>query len=92
MPTTTAATAQPAGTPGRRALPVAGDDIEAKQKVMALVDELGFDAFDAGGIDESWRQQPGTPHYTHPLDTAALADALAEASPERQPEWRAEAA
>ena len=30
---------------------------------MRLVDELGFDGVDAGGLDESWRQQPGTPVY-----------------------------
>jgi predicted dinucleotide-binding enzyme len=51
---------QPAGTPGRVALPVAGDDAAAKQKVMALVEELGYDAVDAGSLPESWRQQPGS--------------------------------
>lgn len=54
---------QPAGTPGRIALPVASDDAAAKQKVMALVDELGFDPVDNGTLHESWRQQPGTPSY-----------------------------
>lgn len=82
-------TAQAAGTPDRRALPVAGDDPEAKQRVMDLVDELGFDPFDAGGIDESWRQQPGSPHYTYAQDVAGLERALADASPERSEEWRA---
>ena len=53
----------PAGTPGRIALPVAGDDAASKQKVMALVQELGFDPVDDGGLHESWRQQPGTPCY-----------------------------
>jgi predicted dinucleotide-binding enzyme len=53
----------PAGTPGRIALPVASDDTAAKQKVMALVEELGFDAVDDGSLHESWRQQPGTPSY-----------------------------
>jgi predicted dinucleotide-binding enzyme len=53
----------PKGTAGRIALPVAGDDAAAKQKVMALVDELGFDAVDDGSLHESWRQQPGTPAY-----------------------------
>ena len=51
---------RPTGTPGRIALPVAGDS-ETKPVVMRLVDELGFDAVDAGGLKESWRQQPGTP-------------------------------
>lgn len=79
----------PAGTPARIALPVAGDDEEAKAKVMALIDELGFDPVDAGGIDESWRQQPGTPVYGADLDADGVRKALAEASPERTAEWRA---
>ena len=53
----------PIGTPGRIALPVAGDEAAAKQKVMALVEELGFDAVEDGSLHESWRQQPGTPSY-----------------------------
>lgn len=56
-------------------------DPDAKQRVMALVDELGFDSFDAGGINDSWRMQPGSPHYTHPLDASELEQALADASP-----------
>ncbi|MEJ7665106.1 MAG: hypothetical protein WKG07_39100 [Hymenobacter sp.] len=52
---------KPAGTPGRIALLVAGDEAAAKQKVMALVEELGFDAVDAGSLRESWRQQPARP-------------------------------
>jgi predicted dinucleotide-binding enzyme len=44
---------RPKGTPGRIALPVAGDDQRAKQVVMRLVDELGFDPVDAGGLDDS---------------------------------------
>ena len=50
---------KPQGTTGRIALPVAGDDSEAKTVVMALVDALGFDPVDGGGLDDSWRQQPG---------------------------------
>ncbi len=80
---------RPKGTPGRIALPVAGDDQRAKQVVMRLVDELGFDPVDDGGIDDSWRQQPGTPVYDVDRDAAGLRRALTEASPERQPEWRA---
>jgi 8-hydroxy-5-deazaflavin:NADPH oxidoreductase len=80
---------RPAGTPGRIALPVAGDDESAKAAVMELIDELGFDAVDAGSLDESWRQQPGTPVYTTDLDADGLRRALSEASPERSPGWRA---
>jgi 8-hydroxy-5-deazaflavin:NADPH oxidoreductase len=80
---------QPQGTPGRIALPVAGDDPKAKAVVLRLVDELGFDGVDAGGLDESWRQQPGTPVYGTDHDAEGVRRALAEASPERTPEWRA---
>ncbi len=82
---------KPAGTPGRIALPVAGDDKDAKALVMRIVDELGFDPVDAGGLDESWRQQPGTPVYAKDLDAEGVRRALAQASPERKPEWRATA-
>jgi hypothetical protein len=46
---------RPRGSPGRIALPVAGDDAKAKTVVLQHVDELGFDAVDAGGLDDSWR-------------------------------------
>jgi predicted dinucleotide-binding enzyme len=80
---------QPKGTPGRIALPVAGDDETAKAVVLHLVDELGFDGVDAGNLDESWRQQPATPVYVKDFDAAGVRRALSEASRERKPEWRA---
>src|SRR6059036_3340632 len=80
---------QPAGTPGRIALPVAGDDERSKAIVLGLVDELGFDGVDAGGLDESSRQQPGTPVYAADFDAEGVRQALSEASKERKPEWRA---
>ncbi|WP_432029155.1 NADPH-dependent F420 reductase [Streptomyces sp. 1222.5] len=79
---------RPAGDPGRMALPVAGDDEPAKARVRALIDELGFDTVDAGGIDDSWHQQPGTPVYGLRGDVAAVRKALAEASPERPADFR----
>lgn len=82
---------QPAGAPGRIALPVAGDDPRAKAVVLHLVEELGFDAVDAGGLDESWRQQPATPVYVKDHDAAGVRRALAEAEKERKPEWRGSA-
>lgn len=81
--------AKSAGSAGRVALPVAGDDAAAKALVLKLVDALGFDGVDAGGLDESWRQQPGTPAYGKDLDAAGVRRALAEAAPTRTPEWRA---
>lgn len=80
---------RPAGTAGRIALPVAGDDDAAKKVVMRLIDELGFDGVDAGNLDQSWRQQPGTPVYTADLDADGVRGALAHADPQRTSQWRA---
>lgn len=74
---------KPADADGRIALPVAGDDEAAKQVVMGLVEELGFDAVDAGGLDDSWRQQPGSPVYARDRDADGVRRGLAEASRER---------
>ena len=79
------------GAAGRIALPVSGDDEAAKAIVLKLVDELGFDGVDAGKLDESWRQQPGTPVYTKDFDADGVRRALSEATRERTPEWRATA-
>src|SRR5258706_4809368 len=80
----------PRGTTGRIALSVAGDSLDAKEMVLRLVDDLGFDPVDGGDLDDSWRQQPGTPAYCRDLDTAALRRALAEADAGRIAEYRAE--
>jgi len=80
---------RPQGDPARIALPVAGDDPEDKAVVMELVDQLGFDPVDAGGLDESWRQQPGTPAYVADLDAEGVRRALREASPDRKPAFTA---
>ncbi len=79
----------PAGTPGRIALPIAGDDPAGKRIVSDLVDEIGFDPVDAGTLAESWRQQPDTPVYGKDFDAEATVKALAEASPERPASFRA---
>jgi 8-hydroxy-5-deazaflavin:NADPH oxidoreductase len=83
---------KPKGAPGRIALPVAGDDGEAKKIVMDLVDELGFDPVDAGGLDESWKQQPATPVYGTDFDAAGVRRALDAAKRERQPQFTASGA
>jgi predicted dinucleotide-binding enzyme len=54
---------RPHGDPDRIALPVAADDAEAKATVSELIDALGFDPIDAGSLDDSRRQEPGTPVY-----------------------------
>jgi predicted dinucleotide-binding enzyme len=80
----------PRGTTGRIALSVAGDSLDAKATVLRLVDDLGFDPVDGGDLDNSWRQQPGTPAYCQDLEAAALRRALAEADRSRIAEYRAE--
>ena len=80
---------QPAGSQNRIALPVSSDDERAKAIVFRLVDELGFDPVDNGGLDESWRQQPGNPVYTTDHDANGVQQALSEASKERKPDFRA---
>jgi len=54
---------QPAGTPNRRALAIAGNDAEARTVVAQLIDQFGFDVVDMGGLAESWRIQRDTPGY-----------------------------
>jgi hypothetical protein len=56
--------------------------------VLRLIDDLGFDPVDGGNMDNSWRQQTGTPAYCQDLESAALRQALAEAVHERIPEYR----
>ncbi|MEV6673628.1 NAD(P)-binding domain-containing protein [Streptomyces sp. NPDC051162] len=80
---------RPQGDPGRVALPVAGDDPEAKRVVRELVDGIGFDTVDTGGLDDSWRQQPGKPVYGVAAGAETVRKLLAEATPERTAEWRA---
>ena len=81
---------KPKGAPGRIALPVAGDDRRAKDIVIRLLDELGFDGVDAGSLDESWRQQPGTPVYGSDLEVQGVRKALSAANPDRSTDFQAE--
>jgi predicted dinucleotide-binding enzyme len=80
---------KPKGAADRIALPVAGDGRRAKDVVIHLLDELGFEGVDAGTLDESWRQQPGTPVYGTDFDAEGVRRALADAKPERTPAFRA---
>ncbi|MGW4912008.1 NADPH-dependent F420 reductase [Streptomyces sp. NPDC004270] len=52
--------ARPAGTPGRKALAIAGDDPVGLAVVAHLVDALGFDPVLAGPLAEGVRLEPGT--------------------------------
>ena len=66
----------PAGTAGRRALAIYGDDADARGTVAALLDEFGFDAVDGGPVAESWRSERDQPAYVQPFDAEALREAL----------------
>ncbi|MFM1345293.1 hypothetical protein [Yersinia proxima] len=54
------------------------------------MDDTGFDPFRAGSLDESWRQQPGTPAYSTDLTVAELGDALEKADKFKSPSRRDE--
>lgn len=58
--------ARPAGAADRSYLPIAGDSAAAKQEVTEFLDSIGYGTVDAGGLADSWRQQPGTPAYGPP--------------------------
>lgn len=57
---------RPTGSRQRSALPIAGDDAEAKHIVADFLSVVGFDSVDIGGLAEGWRFQPGTPLYVTP--------------------------
>jgi predicted dinucleotide-binding enzyme len=67
---------KPEGSPDRLAIPVAGDDARAKQIVMMLVNEIGFDPVDGGSLEDSWRQQPSTPAYCCDYDAAKTREGI----------------
>ena len=67
------------GETGRRALPIAGDDENAKATVARIVDDFGFDPYDVGNMADSWRFERGKPSYCIRLDEEGLKDALSKA-------------
>lgn len=74
--------ARPKGDARRVAFPVAGDDGASVAIVMDLVEELGFDAYNAGALAESWRRQPGQPAYCTEPTLAQLPPLLRRADKE----------
>jgi predicted dinucleotide-binding enzyme len=69
---------RPAGDPGRLGIPISGDDSEAKRTVADLIDQIGFDAVDAGTLAEGGRKhQPGAAGYAADLSTGELRTTLA---------------
>jgi hypothetical protein len=64
--------ARPAGTPGRKAIAIAGDDPDDLGTVARLVDALGFDPVVAGHLAEGVRLEPGTEPFGADVDDGAL--------------------
>ena len=77
---------KPEGTEGRIALSVSGDDEDAKKIVIELVNQTGFDGYDAGSISESWKQEPGTPAYCTDLSIKEAKEAREKAVREKSAE------
>lgn len=73
------------GNPGRIAIPVAADRDAHRAIAMQLVDDTGFDAYDAGAIASSWRQQVAAPAYCTDLTREEMPAALASAEKHRLP-------
>jgi predicted dinucleotide-binding enzyme len=76
------------GAASRLALPISGDDKQSKDLVTMLVDESGFDSLDYGSLQDSWRQQPGSPVYCTDLTLPQLKKSIEKARKELLPERR----
>lgn len=64
----------------RRAIFLAGDDVEAKRVVSRLIEEIGFAPVDTGALREGGRsQEPGTPVYNRDLTQEEAVGVLAAA-------------
>jgi predicted dinucleotide-binding enzyme len=71
---------KPRGAKGRLAIPIASDDPAAKRVVIDLIDEIGFDPVDNGGLIEGGRkQQPGSPIYNNPITAKEMREELTRA-------------
>lgn len=66
--------AQPAGTPGRHAMGIAGDDPRDLDVVARLVDDVGFDPVVVGRLADGVMLEPGT----EPFGASVGADELRE--------------
>jgi hypothetical protein len=64
---------------GQRAgIPISSDDAQAKQVVAGLIDQIGFEAVDAGPLIEGGRKhQPGTEVHTADLPVSELRSKVA---------------
>jgi 8-hydroxy-5-deazaflavin:NADPH oxidoreductase len=72
----------PQGSDARLALPISGDDQHSKSLAINLVNDSGFDALDIGSLQDSWRQQPGSPVYCTDLSLPQLKKSITSAKKE----------
>jgi predicted dinucleotide-binding enzyme len=54
------------------AVPIAGDDPDAKRIVSELIEAVGFDAVDVGGLVEGRHLQPGSRVFGQALPAAEV--------------------
>ena len=78
----------PRGAASRIALPISGDDKQSKDLVSILVDDSGFDSLDYGSLQDSWRQQPGSPVYCTDLTLSQTKKSIEKARRELLPQRR----
>lgn len=74
--------ARSASAANRRALPIAGDDMDAKATVSCFLDQIGYDTVDAGTLAEGWRFERRRPVYCRPLSKPALQEMLRATRPD----------
>jgi len=74
---------KPSGTPGRIALTVSSDNENWKKIAFQIIDETGFDSYNAGSLADSWRQQPGSPPYCTDLTVEEMAEAISRSDKEQ---------
>ena len=67
---------RPEGAADRLALPLAGDDAEAKAVVAELYHQFGFDSVDAGPLSEGWRFERDRPAYCNLKPKQVLTETL----------------
>lgn len=68
--------AKPATADDRRAIPIAGSSAAAKLEASQLIDQIGFDPYDAGELSNTRRFQNGGDLYGAELSAEGFADAL----------------
>ena len=77
---------RPSGSPERSVIAIAGDDAGAKAVATQVIDQLGYDTYDAGPLAEGWRYQRDTAAYAGAYVDDGDWDKPRQATPERMAE------